>query len=326
MDGYLQEMDIDHRSDRPFRVGIYPVPGFALMSYAATVEPLRAANLLSQRQLYEVIHFDDGVAGVSSGGARIDGAARLGETPALDLFLVIAGGDPFSVRDPRLLQWLARLSRRCPQVGGVSGGPVILARAGLMEGRRMTVHWEHAEALAELFPTLLLERRLYVIDRNRVTCGGGTAPLDLMHALIAGHHGGRFAQLVSDWFLHTGIRAAASPQRSGLAERLGITSGPLLEAVAAMEDNVAEPLSLEALASRAGVTPRQLNRLCRDRLGVSTMAHYRALRLETARRLLETTPLPITEIALATGFSSSAHFSRAYREHTGHPPSRARAG
>jgi AraC family transcriptional regulator, glycine betaine-responsive activator len=320
----MPDMDRTGSDAHPFRIGIFPVRGFALMSYACTVEPLRAANLLARRTLYDVVHFAAGDQAWSSGAASVAAARRIGETPDLDLLLVIAGGDPAGFRDAAALGWLRRIARRGVPLGGVSGGPVILAMAGLMEGRRMTVHWEHAPQLAELAPGVLVERRLYVIDRDRVTCGGGTAPLDLMHALIAEHHGGVFARLVSDWFLHTDIRASADPQRAGLSERLGTSSAPLLDAVAAMEDHVADPLTLPQLATIAGVSPRHLNRLFRDRFGRSTMDYYRGIRLDVAQHLLGSASLSLTDIALATGFAGSAHFSRAFSAQYGMPPSRAR--
>ena len=205
----------------PFRVGILPVPGFALMSYACTVEPLRAANLLSDSKLYEIVHFSSDARVSSSGAALIERTCRPGGPEELDLLLVVAGGDPFAFDDADTLEWLRLLDSHGVRIGGVSGGSVILAMAGLMAGRRMTVHWEHAAALSEIYPDCLIERRLYVMDRDRVTCGGGTAPLDLMHALISSQWGGGFARLVSDWFLHTDVRAAADPQRGTLAERLG---------------------------------------------------------------------------------------------------------
>lgn len=324
IDRYLSNME-QHGSDiRPYRVGVFPVPGFALMSYACTVEPLRAANLLSGKQLYDVVHFDQGTASPSSGSASVAGAAAVGDTPELDLFLIIAGGDPSAFSDRKVFSWLSRLARSCRQIGGVSGGPVILAKAGLMEGRRMTVHWEHAPALAEIGPTLLLERRLFVIDRDRVTCGGGTAPLDLMHALIGSHHGPVFARLVSDWFLHTGVRGPSDPQRGGLVERLGSTSAPLLDAVSVMENHISDPLTLGQLAALSGVTARQLNRLSRQEFGQTTMEYYRGIRTRAARRLLENSALSLTDIALATGFANSAHFSRCFSKYYGHPPSQVR--
>ena len=308
------------QSVAPQSIGILPIPGFALMSYACVVEPLRAANLLSGRVLYDITHFAPAGRSRSSGSAGIEAAAPIGGAPALDVLFVVAGGDPAGFDDAKTLAWLGRLARRGVRLGGVSGGPVILARAGLMAGRRMTVHWDHAPALAEMAPGLLLERSLYVIDRDRVTCAGGTAPLDLMHALIAADQGSIFARRVSDWFLHTDIRPSGGPQRGGLAERLGTTSAPILDAVAAMESHIADPLTLGQLAGGAGTSPRHLNRLFRDQIGAPTMQFYRDLRLDLARGLIGTSGLAITEIALATGFASSAHFSRAFAARFGHPP------
>ncbi|PWE33791.1 AraC family transcriptional regulator [Maritimibacter sp. 55A14] len=307
------------------RIGVLPLDGFALMSYASVVEPFRAANLLSRRTLYEIVHISRGGEDArSSGAARIPADARVGEALALDLLFVVAGGDPVAFDDAAALAWLGRMARRGVRMGGVSGGPVILARAGLMEGRRMTVHWEHAEALAEISPGLAIERSLYVIDRDRVTCAGGTAPMDLMHALIAERHGTVFAQLVSDWFLHTDIRPSGGPQRGGLVARVGTTSAPVLHAVEAMESHVADPLSLAQLARAAGVSARQLNRLFVARTGKSAMRYYRELRLDKAQNLLRNSALSLTEIALAAGFSSSSHFARAYGAHFGAAPSRLR--
>lgn len=293
-----------------------------MMSYASLVEPMRAANLLGRRTLYEITHVsltDRPVA--SSGAASVTPQARVGTRQSFDTIFVVAGGDPTGFSDSATFAWLARNARAGVQMGGVSGGPIILALAGLMGGRRMTVHWEHAAALAEISPHLLLDRTLYVIDRDRVTCAGGTAPMDLMHDLITRHHGAPFARLVSDWFMHTEIRPAVGPQRSSLVERVGSTNPAILAAVRAMEANVAEPLTLERLAQVAGVSARQLNRLFTEKLGRSTMRYYRELRLDKAQSLLRNSPLSMTEIALACGFASSSHFSRAYAESFGQPPS-----
>ena len=309
----------------PVRIGVLPIPGFALMSYACVVEPFRAANLLGGRDLYRLVHFSSGGSVPSSGAAVAEATSRVGETPELDYLFVVAGGDPTSFDDPGVFGWLGRIARLGTVLGGVSGGPVILAKAGLMTGRRMTVHWEHVQALEEVSPGLLLERSLYVIDRDRVTCAGGTAPLDLMHALIAADHGSVFARRVSDWFLHTDVRPSGGPQRGGLVERVGTASAPVLAAVEAMENHVADPLALEDLAAIANVSARQLNRLFRERLGMPAMAYYRNIRLDVAERLVTRSPLSLTEIALATGFANSSHFSTRYRRRFGIAPSRTRS-
>ena len=319
-------MDISGTDRGTIRIGVLPIEGFALMSYASTVEPFRAANLLSGRKLYEIVNVGESDGFIaSSGSAGVVPDAIVGDALTLDFLIVVAGGDPASFANKVTLNWLGRMSRTGTQMGGVSGGPVILARAGLMAGRRMTVHWEHAEALAEISPNLTIERSLYVIDRDRVTCAGGTAPMDLMHALIAQHHGAPFAHLVSDWFLHTEIRPSSDPQRGGLVARVGSTNAAILDAVAAMESHVADPLSLSHLADFARVSPRQLNRLFQNKLSQSTMTYYRDLRLDKAQNFLRNSPLSLTEIALATGFANSSHFSRSYSAKYGQMPSRLRS-
>ncbi len=318
-------MDIIGSNISALRMGVLVIDGFAMMSYASLVEPMRAANLLGRRPLFEMINIGltrDPIT--SSGAAVVMPAATVGDDLKLDYLFVVAGGDPSGFDDKHTFAWLSRQARLGVQLGGVSGGPIILAKAGLMTGRRMTVHWEHANALAEISPHLLIERTLFVIDRDRVTCAGGTAPMDLMHALIARHHGAPFARLVSDWFLHTEIRPSVGPQRAGLVARVGTTNAPILDSVRAMEANIAEPLTLNQIAEVAGLSPRQLNRLFTEKLGRTAMRYYRDLRLETAQNLLGNSPLSLTEIALATGFASSSHFSRVYAEAFGVSPSHSR--
>jgi transcriptional regulator GlxA family with amidase domain len=311
----------DRESDA-YRICFLLIDGFALMSYAATEEPLRAANMLAGKRLYEISHAAPaGAFATSSSGARIEADAEIGVDLDFDLVLVVAGGDPVSFDDEHTFSWLRSLGRHGVRLGGVSGGPVILALAGVMAGRRMTVHWEHAGALAEIYPGLLIERTLYVVDRDRITSAGGTAPLDMMYALLAERQGPAFARAISDWFMHTEVRPSGGPQRSGLVERHGTTEAGVIRAIEAMENHVADPLRLAQLAILAGTSPRQLNRLFKERLGRSTMAFYRRLRLDVARNLLQQSTLPLTDIALATGFANSAHFSSAFRTEFGASPS-----
>ncbi|MCY4547900.1 MAG: GlxA family transcriptional regulator [Defluviicoccus sp.] len=310
------------------RIAFVLVEGFALMSFAAVTEPLRAANLLAGKRLYGSFFFAAG-AGTSkilnSSSAASVAVAELGEAGGdFDLAFVVAGGDPVGFRDDRVFQWLRRQARHGCVLGGVSGGPAVLANAGVMQNRRMTLHWEHAAALEERHPGLLLERTLYVVDRDRMTCAGGTAPLDMMHALIAEHHGTDFARRVSDWFMHTDVRPAGGPQRAGLAQRYGTNRHAVLAAIEIMENHIADPLPLSDLAQLVGVSARHLNRQFGAGLGRSAGAFYRDLRLDKSRELLRQTDLPVLEIAIATGFSGAAHFATAYGRRFGEAPSRHR--
>ena len=309
----------------PFHVGIMLIDGFALMSYSSVVEPLRAANLLAGECLFKVSNFPaTGNIATSSNGIIVEASEMLNPDVHFDLFLVIAGGEPKDFLKPPVAKILRRLSRHGVTLGGVSGGPVVLAAAGLMENRRMTVHWEHAPMLAELSDTLTIERSLYVIDRDRVTCAGGIAPMDMMHTFIAQQHSVKFARLVSDWFMHTEIRPSGGSQRSSLIDRYATTEPGVLDTIELMRTHIGDPLQLTQLASYTNISVRQLNRLFRQQTGLSTMAFYRDLRLDKAQNLLRNSSMPLTEIALATGFYSSAHFSKSYSEKYGAPPSQLR--
>ena len=302
-------------------MGLLLVPGFALMSYASVVEPLRAANLLAGEELYRWVHITPGPEVVTAScGAGVPCQMKAGEAAQLDFLFVVAGGNPMAFQDATTLQWLKTLAARGVRIGGVSGGPVILARAGIMDGYHMTVHWGHAQAVGEAYPHILLTRPIYLVVRYRLTCAGGTAPLDMMHALIAEAHGPELARRVSDWFMHTDIRPAQSAQRASITERYGVHDARLTAALELMESHPGEPLKRSETARRIGLSTRQLDRLFSEKLGASYAEHYRSIRLERARDLLRQSAVPITEIALGCGFSSASHFSRAYREAFGVTP------
>lgn len=315
----LTNMDIVTKEKQsvknPFRVGFLLMDNFPLMAYAAAVEPLRAANYISDKELYRIETISPSLAVLnSSSGMIIKADTYVGERVDFDLVLVLAAGGAMQFNDPRVFQWLRLLARRGVTLGGISGGAVILARAGLMHNRRMTTYWEYGPALTEEMPQLLLERAHYITDGDRMSCAGGIAALDMMHSLIIQHQGPEFARRVSDWFVHTEVRSEALPYRSQIAERYGTKHPVVIRAMEVMEGHIAEPLSLEGLAALVGIGPRQLNRLFQSELEQSTMVFYRDLRLEQAKNLVEHSAMSLTNIALATGFASSAHFSRCFRD------------
>lgn len=306
-------------------VGLLLVPGFSLMSYAAAVEPLRAANQLARADLYRWWNATPGdlPAAASSGASVLPDFAFGSDAVALDAMLVCAGGNPAAFDDRKTFAWLRRLARHGVTIGGISGGPVILAHAGLLSGRRCTLHWEHMPAFEEKFPDTELSRSLFELDGDRITCAGGIAALDMMIALIARDHGYQLGAAVSEWFLHTHIREGMGPQRMDLRSRLGIADEALLAALKAMENNIEEPLSRMALSELAGVSIRQLERAFRRQLGQGIHQRYLALRLTRARQLLRETSLSMLDVASATGFASASQFSRAFHHAFGFSPRQA---
>lgn len=302
-------------------IGFLLIPDFAMLPYASVIEPLRAANRLSGRTLYRWSHIAiDGIAAAASNGVRIAADHKVGTAADFDAVFVCAGGNPAAFHHPPVFRWLRQLARRHVKIGGVSGGPYILARANLLHGYRFTLHWEHAPAFIEDYPDLDLRRSLFEIDRDRLTSSGGTAPLDMMHAVIARDHGTELAIAVSEWFLQTQVREGAGPQRMPLRERLGISNAALLRVAGAMEQSIENPLPRAELARIAEISLRQIERLFRQHLGRSMGEHYLFLRLDRARALLRQTSLSALEIAIACGFSNASHFSRTYSKAFGHSP------
>ena len=312
-------------ADKPIELALVLLDGFALMSYAAFVEPFRAANALAGRELYRWRHISlDGATVRASNGAAFLVDHGLDTSVAAGVVVVFAGGDPRRIVAPGLSGWLRRQDREGKMVAGVSAGPYLLARAGLLDGRRATIHWDHRDAFEQDFPQVAHEEALYLVDGRRMTCAGGMAGMDLAASLIAGAFDADLAARVGDWFIHPEPRPADGPQRQGIAKRYRVAGERVLTALAAMEENLDEPLSRAALASVAGTTVRQLERLFAREVGEGVAAHYLRLRLDRAAQLLRTTGTPVTQIALACGFRASSHFSSAFRARFGVAPSKAR--
>ncbi len=303
------------------KFGFFLLDGYALMSTAAALEPMRAANLFASQKLYDIrVMSLGGGQSRSSVGFFCEAQDIATAGFDFDIVFVIAGGDPLAARDTRLSVWLRELDRTGVALGGISGGALILADAGLLEKRRFTVHWHHYDQMRRVFPNLLLEQRLYLIDRDRYTCAGGAAPLDMMHAIISRDHGTQFAQRISDWFIQAEVRQPDAPQQSSITARFGMLPAAVHAAIELMETHIADPLTIAQLAVLSGLSVRQMQRQFSKSLGISVMETYRRIRLDTARALLRSTLLPIGEVAQMSGFPNQAHFTTRFTERVGLTP------
>jgi transcriptional regulator GlxA family with amidase domain len=295
--------------------GFLLLPEFSLLAFTSAMEPLRSANRLSGQSLYEWRVISKGGAAVpSSGGIEVLAQASIDAVERLPNLLVVAGLNAHLFDDRSVLAWLRRIERRGCRLGALSTGSYVLARAGLLGGYRCTIHWETMDAFREAYPEIDVTTEVYEIDRNRMTCSGGTAALDLMLSLIALDHGRELATAVAEQFIHERIRDQREPQRMALRNRLGIAHPKLLEVIGLMEGNLEEPLARTDLASRAGISTRQLERLFRKYLQRTPTRYYLDLRLTQARSLLGQTAMSVLDVALACGFVSASHFSKCYRE------------
>ena len=302
-------------------VGFLLIPNFSMLAFASAIEPLRAANRMSGKELFSwVISSPTGTTPEASNGVKVDVQGTPEILQNCRLVFVCAGLDVKSYADRETLNVIRRLDRNGAIIGAICTGTYLMAAAGLLDDRRCTIHWENIDGLAEEFPLLEITNELFEIDDKRVTCSGGTASLDMILYLIAQVHGQSLAAQVSDQFIHDRIREPSDRQRMELRSRLGVSHPKLLAVVGLMEQGLEEPLSQTELAMKANLSTRQLERLFRKYLSTTPTRYYLNLRLARARQLLRQTSMSILSIALACGFVSASHFSKCYREVYGRTP------
>ena len=334
--GLRQEMSSDDRAKirrskvranahPPERIAFLLLPRFSMIAFFSAVEPLRVANRLAGRPLYRWELVTDGVATVgASNGMRLVADAALDELGPVPLLFVCASFDHERYTSPGMLARLRQMAAHGTVLGALDTGPFVLAAARLLEGRRVTLHWESAAVFRERYPQLDVSDELFEIDRGRITCAGGTAAMDLMLHLIAARHGDALARDVSEQLIHQRIRARNDHQRMELALRLGTANSRLVRSVALMEKHIDAPLAQREIANHVGISLRHLERLFVSNLGRTPSAYYRHLKLKRGRELLTQTDMSVLDVALACGYASAAAFSRAYAAQFGHSPRAAR--
>jgi transcriptional regulator GlxA family with amidase domain len=301
------------------------IPRFSMIAFTSAVEPLRIANRLAGRSLYDWRLFSvDGQPVASSSGIEVHPCGDLDAAVKVDTLIVCSGVDVHKEDEKKLYSWLRRRDRSGADIGAICTGAYLLAKAGILEGYRCTIHWENLPSFCEDFPEIDVTAELFEIDRSRFTCSGGTAAIDLMLHLIARQYGHELAAQVADQFMHERIRDQHDHQRMSLPARLGVRHPKLLNVIALMETNLEEPLSRSELAENAGLSTRQLERLFRKYLNRSPARYYLELRLNKARLLLLQTNMSVIDVALACGFVSASHFSKCYRDFFGRTPRKER--
>jgi AraC family carnitine catabolism transcriptional activator len=311
--------------ETPQTVGFLIAPQFSMLAFVSAVEPLRVANRLAGRELYRwVVVSREGKSVAASNGMSLLADHSLDSRLDLALAVVCAGFEPERYFDRAVRKWLTGLNSRSVDLGAIDTGSFFLAWAGLLDGYRATTHWEGLDSFREAFPKVEADSGLFVIDRNRLTCAGGTAALDMMLHLISLQHGHRLAAAASEQFIHARIRPPSDRQRMEPPARQGVTHPGLSQALSLMEQNLEDPLNATALARKTGLSLRQLERLFHRHFSMTPHRYYLDLRLQRARALLQYSDLPMVEVAVASGFASPAHFSRAYRSWAGKAPTEER--
>ncbi len=291
-----------------------------MMAFTAAIDQIRMANRLSGKKLYEWIVLSDDGAPVSASNDLELATTALADSGPLDAVFVCGGINIENKVNKARNSWLRDQAARKVSIGALCTATYLLADAGMLQGYRCTIHWENMVGLREQFPELVISPDLFEIDNDRYTCAGGSAAMDMMVYLIAQKHGWDLATEVAEEFLVERIRGRNDRQRLPLRLQLGASQPKLAEAVAFMEANIEELISLNEIASHVGLSRRQLERLFQKYLHCVPTRYYMRLRLMHARQLLLQTSMPIVDIAYASGFVSTPHFSKCFREFFGIPP------
>ncbi|NDW47055.1 GlxA family transcriptional regulator [Ruegeria sp. PrR005] len=280
---------------------------------ANTVEPLRAANTLSRRPLYAWRFLTlDGAPVHSSSGMQVSPHERLDQ--GRGSMLVVMPSYGFRGHEGwRTVRALTSAAKRYSVLAGLDTGSWLLARAGLLDGHRATIHWEELSSFAETFPQVQTLRERFVIDGPRITCSGAMAAFDLVMHLIGQDHGQLLALEVAQLFMtRDSARSHGAPA--------GIGRRSVNKAVMAMQDNLERPLSIAQIARQVGCTQKTLEARMMAELKATPQTVYRRLRLNLARKLVTETDQPVSEIAGRCGYENASAMTRAFRAEFGHPP------
>jgi AraC family transcriptional regulator, glycine betaine-responsive activator len=303
------------------RYAFLTLPQYSMIALTNAIEPLRMANRVSGQSAYEwMVASLDGEPAVASNGLMMAPTIKLADALNVDLVFVCGGVNVREAVSPALLTALRRLAAKRQPLGALCTGGYALAQAGLLDGYHATIHWENLSALREQFPRVLLSDHLFTIDRNRYTCSGGVAPLELMLNLIEEKLGSQVSARVSEQFIVERIRDANDRQYVPLRAQVGNVHRSVIAVASLMEANIENPLPLEQIARKSGLSRRQIERLFQRHVNCVPKRYYLELRLKRARELLVQTSMPVMAISTACGFKSPPHFSKCYRSHFGRPP------
>ncbi|WP_306044208.1 GlxA family transcriptional regulator [Nioella sp. MMSF_3534] len=298
---------------------------FTLLSFAGAVDTLRIANRLGGADLYKILYAgEEGDEVQCSSYARIKLHMNFEELNREDTIVICGGIDVQKATTKKLINWLRREARRGVSIAALCTGAYAMGKAGLLDGKRATIHWENQDSFSEEFEEVKLTKSVFVIDGNRMTTAGGTASIDLMLTIVANDHGEELASQIADQQIYTSIRTDQDSQRLSIPTRIGVRHPKLSQVIRMMEQNLEEPISPSTLAHEVGMSTRQLERLFRRYLNRSPKRYYMELRLQKARNLLMQTDMSVINVALSCGFASPSHFSKCYRAHYDTTPYRER--
>lgn len=299
---------------------------FQLLDLAGPADVLRTASLLgASPEQSVVVATRDGRPVRSVSGVLVTpdcSTADLARGADIDTLMAIGGlGVRAAAQDERLLDDLRTISAASRRTTSVCTGALLLAAAGLLDGHRATTHWASCDELADAHPAVTVEPdRIYVHDRDRWTSAGVTAGIDLTLALIEHDHGPDLAHAVAAWLVVFVRRPGGQSQFSAQLRAQPARREELRELQRWLPDHLDEDLSIASLAARATMSERTFVRAWRAETDTTPAAYVEMLRIEAARRLLESSDLTVAAIATRVGLGGPAQLHRAVRRRLGTTP------
>ena len=299
-----------------------------LLDLAGPVEVFSNANDLAGGEAYRVLLASpDGGRVRTTSGVEVGADLALADAPASFDTLVVVGGRGTRplIGDGAFLAELRSLAGRARRITSVCSGSFLLAAAGLLDGYQATTHWGSCDLLAEGWPEVeVLPDQIYVHDRDRWTSAGVTAGIDLSLALVEADHGPELAHEVAAWLVVFARRPGGQAQFSAQLQAQAARTPAVAAVQRWLPDHLDEDLTVDRLAERAGMSPRSFARTFRSETGTTPAAHVEELRVEAARRLLETTDQTVGAIARLVGFKHAETLHRAFARRVGTTPDRYR--
>lgn len=294
-------------------VSILVLSESSMMCVASVLEPLRAANRVSGKQLYDwqlTSLSGDPVTMTCEVPLAVD--AKFNEHLRGDLLIIIGGFNQLKHAPTAELAKIRKAASGFSSVAGVEAGSWVVARTGLLNGFQATTHWEDFEAFADQFPEIEVKRDRFVVDGKCMTCGGASPAFDMLLDLIRKRNGAAIAMEVASVFIYDEAHSSFDAQPLVSLGKIAQQDVRLEQAVRLMEQTIEQPLPVAAIAKRVGVSSNTLESVFKKHVGMTPGRFYLNLRLKAANRMVQDSNLSLREIAVRSGFNSLSAFSRAY--------------
>lgn len=316
--------DLGFEGRQRISIGFLLLPGFPMACLSSVIEPLRAANEISGKDMFTWRLFsEDGAVVGSSANIPFQADGALNDSSDIDMMVVLSEPDGRFSRPQDVAGKLRYLSRHGTKLCAISGGVFPLARSGLLDGQTCSVHWCYRTAFETEFPRIGVTDDVIAINQRFCTASGAAAAFDLSLHVIDSVLGDALMTEVACWFQHPAIRSPGIRQKTPTFQTDNTEDhlpDNVSQAVRLFSDNLEFPLTTREVARQVGVSARHLERSFKQAVGQSPGEYYRQLRLRAARQLVMYSQDSLTSIAHAVGYTNPTAMSRQYAEHFGATP------